>query len=127
MDGSLTDTPLTSLPSSSFISARTRLACTIIIEVCPVRQTPHDLTKGSVGIMRDSSIALNAIVLALLAHLSAASLAPPVLPLIVRNPYLSTWLPNARETPWQKWPMFWFGQDVTMLRLGERSIGLNAA
>lgn len=49
----------------------------------------------------------------LLASLGAAStLTPPVLPLIVRNPYLSTWLANARDEPWSKWPMFWTGQSV---------------
>ncbi|KAF2101273.1 DUF1793-domain-containing protein [Rhizodiscina lignyota] len=63
--------------------------------------------------MRASVPALNAIIYPLLASVVAAStLAPPVLPLIVRNPYLSTWLPSARETPWQRWPMFWFGQDI---------------
>jgi hypothetical protein len=44
---------------------------------------------------------------ALLANAAGASkLTPPVLPLIVRNPYLSTWLGDAREAPWNKWPMF---------------------
>ncbi|KAF1999755.1 glutaminase A [Amniculicola lignicola CBS 123094] len=42
----------------------------------------------------------------------ASSLRPPVLPLIVRNPYLSTWLGNARDEPWKKWPMFWTGGEV---------------
>ena len=42
----------------------------------------------------------------------ASTLTPPVLPLIVRNPYLSTWLGDAREAPWSKWPMFWTGQEV---------------
>ncbi|KAE8452011.1 hypothetical protein EG329_002176 [Mollisiaceae sp. DMI_Dod_QoI] len=42
----------------------------------------------------------------------ASTLTPPVIPLIVRNPYLSTWLGNARNEPWQKWPMFWTGQEV---------------
>lgn len=45
----------------------------------------------------------------------ASLLTPPVLPLIVRNPYLSTWLPNARDVPWERWPMFWTGQDVREL------------
>ncbi|MCJ1366594.1 hypothetical protein MMC16_005723 [Acarospora aff. strigata] len=50
---------------------------------------------------------------ALLASAAGASkLTPPVLPLIVRNPYLSTWLGDAREAPWSKWPMFWTGQEV---------------
>lgn len=43
---------------------------------------------------------------------TASSLTPPVLPLIVRNPYLSTWLGNARDKPWTKWPMFYTGQEV---------------
>ncbi|KAF2798747.1 glutaminase A [Melanomma pulvis-pyrius CBS 109.77] len=42
----------------------------------------------------------------------ASTLQPPVLPLIVRNPYLSTWLGNAREEPWHKWPMFWTGTEI---------------
>ncbi|KAJ5625801.1 hypothetical protein N7510_002110 [Penicillium lagena] len=47
------------------------------------------------------------------AALSAAStLTPPVLPLIVRSPYLSTWLGDAREAPWSKWPMFYTGEEV---------------
>ncbi|KAJ5174657.1 glutaminase [Penicillium canariense] len=43
---------------------------------------------------------------------TASTLNPPVLPLIVRNPYLSTWLGNAREAPWAKWPMFYTGEEV---------------
>lgn len=42
----------------------------------------------------------------------ASSLTPPVIPLIVRNPYLSTWLGNARDVPWNRWPIFWTGQEV---------------
>ena len=42
----------------------------------------------------------------------ASTLTPPVLPLLVRNPYLSTWLGNARGPPWEKWPIFWTGQEV---------------
>lgn len=50
---------------------------------------------------------------ALLASIAeASSLKPPILPLIVRNPYLSTWLQNAREEPWSKWPMFWTGDQL---------------
>jgi len=50
---------------------------------------------------------------ALLAEaVSASSLTPPVLPLIVRNPYLSTWLQHAREPPWEHWPIFWTGQHI---------------
>lgn len=43
---------------------------------------------------------------------NASKLTPPVLPLIVRNPYLSLWLNDAREKPWNRWPMFWTGQGV---------------
>ena len=42
----------------------------------------------------------------------ASTLTPPVLPLIVRNPYLSTWLGNARDDPWSKWPMFYTGEEM---------------
>lgn len=42
----------------------------------------------------------------------ASRLTPPVLPLIVRNPYLSTWLNDARGNPWESWPMFWTGEHV---------------
>ncbi|GAP90806.1 putative glutaminase A [Rosellinia necatrix] len=42
----------------------------------------------------------------------ASTLTPPVLPLIVRNPYLSIWLPQARDAPWKNWPMFWRGSTV---------------
>lgn len=56
---------------------------------------------------------LSVVAAALLASvIEASTLQPPVLPLIVRNPYLSTWLQNAREDPWSKWPMFWTGADV---------------
>lgn len=37
---------------------------------------------------------------------SAFRLTPPVLPLIVRNPYLRLWLNHARKKPWKRWPMF---------------------
>jgi hypothetical protein len=47
---------------------------------------------------------------------SASTLTPPVLPLIVRNPYLSAWLGNARDEPWKKWPMFWTGEEVRAAR-----------
>ncbi|KAH6641602.1 hypothetical protein F5144DRAFT_482745 [Chaetomium tenue] len=50
--------------------------------------------------------------LVLAATASASTLAPNVLPLIVRNPYLSTWLSNARDAPWENWPMFYTGAHV---------------
>jgi hypothetical protein len=49
---------------------------------------------------------------AVVAIAEASTLHPPVLPLIVRNPYLSTWLGNARDVPWNRWPIFWTGQEV---------------
>ncbi|TKX27634.1 hypothetical protein C1H76_0058 [Elsinoe australis] len=58
---------------------------------------------------------LSALVLALTAFVTtcaASTLKPPVLPLIVRNPYLSTWLQDAREEPWNRWPMFYTGQSI---------------
>lgn len=48
----------------------------------------------------------------LLSSTNASTLTPPVLPLIVRNPYLSTWLADAREVPWSKWPMFYTRSSV---------------
>ncbi|KZF22166.1 glutaminase A [Xylona heveae TC161] len=48
----------------------------------------------------------------LASFMEASVLHPPVLPLIVRNPYLSTWLNDARNPPWNKWPMFWTGQEI---------------
>ncbi|ODA78533.1 hypothetical protein RJ55_05914 [Drechmeria coniospora] len=42
----------------------------------------------------------------------ASTLKPPVLPLLVRNPYLSAWMSNARDPPWEHWPMFWTGQPL---------------
>ncbi|ERF73586.1 hypothetical protein EPUS_07520 [Endocarpon pusillum Z07020] len=56
--------------------------------------------------------ALAAACLLLSAFSNCSILTPPVLPLLVRNPYLSTWLGNAREVPWSKWPMFWTGQEI---------------
>lgn len=45
----------------------------------------------------------------------ASKLTPPVLPLAVRNPYFSAWLGDARVTPWNKWPMFWTGEEVRFI------------
>lgn len=42
---------------------------------------------------------------------AASQLRPPVLPLAVRNPYLSLWY-NARTEPWKNWPMFWTGEEI---------------
>lgn len=63
-----------------------------------------------------SVTALLATTTSLLATCSASSLTPPVLPLIVRNPYLSTWLANARDVTWSKWPIFYTGQEVRSIR-----------
>jgi hypothetical protein len=55
-------------------------------------------------------IALVAVVAALA---ECSRLTPPVLPLFVRNPYLSIWLPNVRQNqPWAYWPMFWTGESI---------------
>jgi hypothetical protein len=56
--------------------------------------------------------AASAALLLCLSGIDASRLTPPVLPLIVRNPYLSCWLGNAREAPWNKWPMFWTGDEI---------------
>lgn len=45
---------------------------------------------------------------------TASRLTPPVLPLFVRTPYFSTWLGNARDNPWSKWPMFYTGEEMGM-------------
>ncbi|CAN8095286.1 unnamed protein product [Discula destructiva] len=42
---------------------------------------------------------------------NASTLTPPVLPLIVRNPYLSTWV-RSRDPPWEQWPIFWTGDSI---------------
>lgn len=51
----------------------------------------------------------------------ASTLQPPVLPLIVRNPYFSTWLSNARDVPWSAWPIFYTGEEVYDLQFQRRS------
>jgi hypothetical protein len=66
---------------------------------------------------------LNAALLAIATISAASRLTPPVLPLVVRNPYLSTWLGNAREPPWEAWPMFYTGQTVGINGLGLKQIG----
>ncbi|KAL5334040.1 hypothetical protein BJX70DRAFT_402993 [Aspergillus crustosus] len=49
----------------------------------------------------------------------ASTLTPPVLPLIVRNPYLSTWLGNARDVPWSNWPIFYTGEELGLSLLAQ--------
>ena len=39
----------------------------------------------------------------------ASTLKPPILPLAVRNPYLSLWY-NSRLAPFEDWPQFWTGE-----------------
>lgn len=56
----------------------------------------------------------------------ASRLNPPVIPLIVRNPYLSTWLGDARITPWNKWPMFWNGEEVRCNAVRNKQIDTDA-
>ncbi|KAI1462490.1 DUF1793-domain-containing protein [Annulohypoxylon moriforme] len=53
-----------------------------------------------------------ALVALVLALVDASTLTPPVLPLIVRNPYLSFWFAHSRDAPWENWPMFWTGSSV---------------
>jgi hypothetical protein len=43
---------------------------------------------------------------------ASSVLQPPVLPLIVRSPYLSAWLPSARGSPWERWPYFYTGEEI---------------
>ena len=57
-------------------------------------------------------VSLLGVGLVLLETVQASILTPPVVPLTVRNPYLSTWLGDARISPWNKWPMFWTGEEV---------------
>jgi hypothetical protein len=59
-----------------------------------------------------SLASIAAVAATLLGASYASTLTPPVLPLIVRNPYLSTWLGNARDDPWSKWPMFYTGEEM---------------
>ncbi|KAI9766770.1 MAG: hypothetical protein M1835_007136 [Candelina submexicana] len=59
-----------------------------------------------------SLVAVGVAVAILTSTARASTLTPPYLPLIVRNPYLSTWLGEAREAPWTKWPTFWTGQEI---------------
>ncbi|KAK5125322.1 hypothetical protein LTR85_000431 [Meristemomyces frigidus] len=62
--------------------------------------------------MRSFSAVVVAAAASLLSSTDASTLTPPVLPLIVRNPYLSTWLADARDVPWSKWPMFYTGSSI---------------
>ncbi|TVY57638.1 putative glutaminase [Lachnellula cervina] len=55
----------------------------------------------------------------------ASTLTPPVIPLAVRTPYLSTWLGHARENPWDHWPIFWTGQEVQLSRDPSKQVGLS--
>ena len=56
--------------------------------------------------------AIAALAAAVLPVASCSRLTPPALPLMVRNPYLSAWLPNARGEPWENWPRFWTGGSI---------------
>lgn len=70
----------------------------------PFIAKPHSLMQVK--------LAFSAACLLLAAISNCSTLTPPVVPLIVRNPYLSTWLGNARDVPWKKWPMFWTGEEL---------------
>jgi hypothetical protein len=65
------------------------------------------------AMMRWTLLKAALVALAIMSH--ASRLTPPVLPLIVRNPYLSSWLGNARGLPWETWPMFYTGQTVGLI------------
>ncbi len=71
--------------------------------------------SASLSTLVNMRLHVTAICTALLVAAEASFLRPPVLPLVVRNPYLSTWLSNAREPPWTQWPMFYEGQSVRVL------------
>ncbi|ODQ51653.1 DUF1793-domain-containing protein [Saitoella complicata NRRL Y-17804] len=43
---------------------------------------------------------------------SGSQLKPPSLPLFVRTPYFSAWLPDARNEPWKNWPQFYTGDEL---------------
>ncbi|KAI9817642.1 MAG: hypothetical protein M1832_004646 [Thelocarpon impressellum] len=62
--------------------------------------------------MKSLAHTTTAAVALLAAAVQASSLTPPVLPLAVRNPYLTVWLANARDVPWSRWPMFYEGEDI---------------
>lgn len=62
--------------------------------------------------MRWAIVALAATLLHLSSFAEGSTLTPPVLPLVVRNPYLSAWLGDARKEPWSKWPMFYTGEEI---------------
>lgn len=62
--------------------------------------------------MAVSRLSLLATLLLLPLAVLSASLTPSTIPLFVRNPYLSTWLQNARSPPWTRWPIFWTGQEI---------------
>jgi hypothetical protein len=62
--------------------------------------------------MRWVGAAVAAALLSIAPIVEGSRLTPPVLPLVVRNPYLSAWLSNARNEPWTKWPMFYTGESI---------------
>jgi len=68
-----------------------------IVPSCHQRHSFRPLLSVTFATMLFTQPAALAPILYLLFALSAAStLTPPVLPLVVRSPYLSTWLGNAR-------------------------------
>lgn len=46
---------------------------------------------------------------ALIVTVLSSTILPAVLPLAVRNPYLSLWIQSRDCNPWDRWPMFWTG------------------
>ena len=94
----------------------------LIYTASRIHRIPHNVHTIEVVVSSFSSVCLimralfplQALAASLLSLTNASTLTPPVLPLVVRNPYLSTWLADAREVPWSKWPMFYTGQSVSV-------------
>lgn len=93
-------------PTSSSSPAPLRQSCSLCELYLPSLHQPPSVSLAFVT-MRFIFPAV-----ALAALCGASHLTPPVLPLTVRNPYFSTWLNDAREEPWSRWPMFWTGEEV---------------
>lgn len=109
---------------SAFAKTPTRIATTFSFNFLRTREHCHIYTlafllfsivtkfvSGCIAPMRPSLAVLATAVLQAAVG-TASTLTPPVLPLTVRSPYLSTWLGNARDAPWELWPMFYTGEEI---------------
>lgn len=92
------------------LSSQSLLTHSLIWKLSISSPLEHSFRSHSAIMQLKSAVAAASVLLLTLSNCS--SLTPPVLPLIVRNPYLNTWLGNARDVPWSKWPMFWTGQEI---------------